>query len=135
MNEQLTCELKGNILFMETKGIYSPQELQAFFIQSMHNPQLPPRFAIVIDARQSRTSISMNEIKPLSAELKTALERIVCIATVVHSKLHYGLTRQAGTFHEHYGFETRPYYDMESAIAWVKEKLAYVSSHNTQQPF
>ncbi len=123
MDTKLVYRLQGNILFLIAGGDYSAIELFELLKDALNDPRIPRRFGIVLDARNYEASHQIADIRPIYDELQKWNERIVRIAVIVQSALHYGSTRQYSAYAESTGQEINPFYRIEPAIAWVNEKL------------
>jgi len=123
MDGKLTYELQDNILYLKAKGDYSAQEFIELWKNALNDSLVPRRFGVVVDARHSKTSHRIADIKPIHDELRKWNERIARIAVVVQSDQHFGFTRQCSVYDELDGRDVNPFYEIESAIDWVNEKL------------
>jgi hypothetical protein len=123
MLKKLTYSIKDKIIFLKVEGSYSAIEFLDVLKRALNDSSVSNKFAIIIDARLSEADHRITDIQPIHAELRKWTKRIVCIAVVVQSDLHFGLTRQASAYDEFDGRETEPFRTIESAIDWVNKKL------------
>ena len=118
----VTYSIKSHLLLMEASDEYPASELPRTFLAALSDPACPPKVALLLDVRGSRSLAkrTVEEIRAVAYFLGPYAERIGgrC-AVVVGSEVQFGLGRMGSVHTETVGVKAEIFRDMKPGLEWL----------------
>jgi hypothetical protein len=123
----VTYSIRSNLLLIVASGDYDAAEPPRTLLAALEDPACPPRVALLVDVRESRSlaSRSMEEIRRIAEFVGPHAERIGgrC-AVVTSSDLQFGLGRMGAAHAEGVGVNAAIFRDVAPALEWLGVPVA-----------
>lgn len=118
----VTYHVHDDVVEMVLNGETTPDEIIQKFHQALDDPAAAPRFALLLDVRQS-TSLATRataDIIRVAEYLGPHKDRVRRCAVLATENVHFGLSRLGAVYSETAGVMTSVFRDRDEALAWLR---------------
>lgn len=118
----VTWTLDGDLLRMSLEGHYQPTDIIDAFVSALADGRCPPEVSLLVDTTRSQSldTRSPAQIRRVAEYLGPYRNRIRgrC-AVVVHTDLHFGLSRMGSAYSDTVGVDARVFRSTAEAMDWL----------------
>jgi len=120
-DKELEFTVSSRCVVIVFTGEYDHSDLRATLKRISLEPSFEKNSDVICDARKSRSSPSVNEIRKMLDVIQMSDNDFSGRwAVLVGDPLRFGLTRMAGVFGEVVGVHIRPFKEMQEAVDWLR---------------
>lgn len=113
---------RGTVILLRGRGLGDPDLLRPVLKAIVVDPDLPPRFAMLVDARDVDPVPTSSQVREIGHLHLTLLgHRLLRTAFLTTDGVMYGIGRQIQGYGEAPDGETRVFVDELEAVRWVGE--------------
>jgi hypothetical protein len=118
----ISYELDGQLLIINTKGDFQPEDLQNTFKKVFSDPDFKPGIKILIHDLDSVFVPTSKQIEAGAKNIEHIMKKFSAkMAIVVSSDVNYGMGRMMEILCEQRDIDMKVFKDLEVAKRWLKE--------------